>query len=65
MEPKGLLLVDPLLYMIIPFISRGKLMQLAVWETILSTNKQYRLHSTYADTLKVTHSTLHHSYKSW
>ena len=64
MEPKGLLLVDPLLYMIIPFISRGKLMQLAVWETILSTNKQYRVHSTYADTLKVTHSRLHHYHTS-
>ncbi len=41
---KGLLLVDPALYIIIPLVSEGKSGQLAVWETIHSTNKQYRVH---------------------
>ncbi len=41
---KGLLLVDPALYIIIPLISEGKSEQLAVWETIHSTNKQYKVH---------------------
>ncbi len=39
--PRGLLLVDPSLYIIIPLVSEGKSGQLAVWEMIHSTNKQY------------------------
>ncbi len=34
LERKGLLLVDPALYIIIPLVSVGKSGQLAVWETI-------------------------------
>ncbi len=62
---KGLLLEDPALYIIIPLVSEGKSRQSAVWEMIHSTNKQYKVHSTYDNTLEVTHSTLHHSHKSW
>ncbi len=63
-EVKGLLLVDPALYIIIPLVS-VKSRQISVWEMIHSTNKQYKVHSTYADTLELPHSTLHHSHKSW
>ena len=39
LEPRGLLLVDPpSLYIIIPLVSEGRSGQLAVWETIHSTN---------------------------
>ncbi len=62
---KGLLPGDPALYIIIPLVSEGKSGQSAVWETIHSTNKQYKVHSTYADKLELTHSTFHHSHKSW
>ncbi len=39
---KGLLSRDPALYTIIPLVSEGKSRQLAVLETIHSTNKQYK-----------------------
>ena len=59
---KGLLPGDPALYIIIPLVSEGKSGQLTIWETIHSTNEQYKVHSTYADTLELTHSTSHWSH---
>ncbi len=44
LELKGMLSGDPSLYIIIPLVSGGKSGQLAVWETIHLTNKQYKVH---------------------
>ncbi len=38
LELKGLMPVDPALYIIIPLVSGSKSGQLTVWETIHSTN---------------------------
>ncbi len=40
LEPKGLLPVDPPLYIIIPLFSEGKSGQLAVWEIVRAIYKQ-------------------------
>ena len=45
--------MDPALYIINPLVSEGNSGQSAVWETIHSTDKQYKVYSTYVDTLEV------------